>query len=642
MQWTDLYKLLPLPAEHEGAAFRQQIDREVAPGLLSDQARKIIYDLVLHARAFRDSFVLEGSAQTMAHALRHARSCAATGPRRTAKPAEADRVRYALGIISCLVADAPAMQAMLDTARAMLASPNAWYYEKVAECSDAAWRIMFKEMVGRCVHERNVSDAVNNVEWLTAWDAANDTSDNNNDGGAQDANSNGNKDRDIRRSVLSGKVTTPLRTEDLLARARDPTGCVRPRAERARFPDLAQLLVGPELFARFPNLVLAGGSVCEALHAPLAPGGKKKQVDFDLFVHGVRTVPEAVKLTQDLVNHVRRRLRTVGNEELALIVDCSKNAVNLTVVNNYEHMDIWVPVLEIQLITRLFSCISQVLLFFDFGPARFAYDGVRFYATASALYASENGLYFLEPALCSFPKRVSKYQERGFLPVIPHSAKFAACMEFVHLASYESLKGALYMLNLTSIMALQKIKILSLLDRMSTNVPRLRRGETHTIWSTADEEREADDPPPVVSGSGEKDVSVMMNSCLTVLQPHPNPHMASAVQLCVQTTLDNMHKNGIKVWEVYTYGSNYRLASSFCASTKKKCTTPLLGDAVASPEQWRLDKPLVNLAKEEDGSDFMAVPELPPPVVDKNEDDADKDEEEEEEAARAPKRARTS
>lgn len=123
----------------------------------------------------------------------------------------------------------------------------------------------------------------------------------------------------------------------------------------------------------------------------------------------------------------------------------------------------------------------------------------------------------------------------------------------------------------------------------------------------------------VISGSAHspKCVSSMMDICLS-----RNSGFTSA---CVES----MQNAGVKVWEVYTSKHNYELASSFCSSTKEKHRVPLLllSRALASPEQWRLDKPLVNLAREEDGADFMAVPDAPPlpQQLDESEEEGDDD-----------------
>lgn len=521
---------------------------------------------------------------------------------------------HALGLASCYVLDAPLMCALLDTVRDVCASKNAWYYRKLREASPPQWRVVFNEMVARCIAQRShmlPAGRTAACPVLRAWDV---------DVDAGDVGERFSRARALFQDVLlplSGDHDGPQQRHLISALVHEDARNVRPRRVRPpRFRANEAYLLDDGFWAAFgEHVVQAGGSVCEAVHEPVGRTHDDETCthhdgDVDLFLHGLRTHQEAADVAENAVAYLLERVSAYnslprGGRTWHALVEMSPNAVNVTVVHETPGDHAYIPVARIQLVMRLFASIPQVLLYFDLAPARFAYDGKRVYATEGALYASANGAYPLEPALFSFPRRVYKYKSRGFWAVVPDSARFWRCYAMMCTrSSDDELRDALRAFNLASVLALQVLSV----RRAASRARFLANATKDLLVSNEDD---VEQPRYIVSGDCEsrKSLLAMMMPCAehaSQCRCMPTLNRATAWMSDRSRLREQQEQLSLWTqWDVFAYCRNVaRLRYTPCSP--RFADAPQYAAALRDAGRWKLDAPLVNLANE-DGADFLTA-----------------------------------
>lgn len=143
------------------------------------------------------------------------------------------------------------------------------------------------------------------------------------------------------------------------------------------------------------GFVVAGGAVCNLLR------GQGISSDLDLFAPGL--APEEAE----------RRLFEVAARLEAddLVIDRTLNCITL----------LWARC-EVQLITRTYASVSEILYSFDLAPSAVAWNGYRVFYTPEAAYAHATGVFVpdVSKRRRSFEDRIKKYhQSKLFSVVLP-------------------------------------------------------------------------------------------------------------------------------------------------------------------------------------------------------------------------------
>lgn len=166
---------------------------------------------------------------------------------------------------------------------------------------------------------------------------------------------------------------------------------------------------------------IAGGSICTMLQGipEISEGG-----DYDFFAVGMKPEEaeakffELAKLYQTPRGNRSLRLYQGENCSTRTIVDRTLNCI--TILDGFEDDG---NKTEIQLITRLYASIAEVLLSFDIAPCAVGWDGKRVYMTPEAEFAHQTGVFWpdISKRRRSFEDRIGKYfRKKGFGVVLPH------------------------------------------------------------------------------------------------------------------------------------------------------------------------------------------------------------------------------
>lgn len=270
-----------------------------------------------------------------------------------------------------------------------------------------------------------------------------------------------------------------------------------------------------EFFARFgDHVVAAGGSIAECLQDDVYVENN----DIDLFIHGIKDVASAARLVEDVVQYVLRKINSIESTSLPswdnprknVIVDVTNNSTNITLYNlRYEFPEVH---MEIQIVMRLFGSIQQLLVYFDHGACRFGFDGRNVHVTASALFAQKNRMFFLEPAMQSYSRRLLKYFLRDFTPLVPVTKGYELCVSHVFGKHQddEELRHMLQWKTLASILAYRKLRsrdYLQWLNRERNNTTTLNSIDDYPLKNGDPEQAKTSD----MSGSQGRDMQFMMN-----------------------------------------------------------------------------------------------------------------------------------
>lgn len=176
-----------------------------------------------------------------------------------------------------------------------------------------------------------------------------------------------------------------------------------------------------------------------------------------------------------------------------------------------------------------------------------------------------NGSYFLEPAMMTYPKRIIKYDRRGFSALAPITPGFFKCLTNVLCAEREQLVVLTRLKSLVSLMAFTRLAAFGSASKsavMSTDL------------------KEDNKPETGMSGDVCKPLWDMFHACLK-----PSPYR--------QAEVETRNKAGL-VWELYI--NRARLPSHDKFADRSQVESVLF----ERQDLWKLDKPCVNLIRGED------------------------------------------
>lgn len=175
------------------------------------------------------------------------------------------------------------------------------------------------------------------------------------------------------------------------------------------------------IFAK--KFCVAGGAVCDLLR------GAAYFKDLDIFAPGM-TVEQAESAMEELISDLRALVEKVDTALMKRIDPNSNEAPtgyvkvyrtdNCITVTVHSHFATWY---EIQLITRTYRSIDEVIYGFDLSPCCVAWDGERVHSTMAAYSAYTTGVFEpdTEKRRNTFGLRVIKYcTVKGFGMVLPN------------------------------------------------------------------------------------------------------------------------------------------------------------------------------------------------------------------------------
>ena len=159
------------------------------------------------------------------------------------------------------------------------------------------------------------------------------------------------------------------------------------------------------------GFVLAGGVVCNLITRKCDRG---YGVDYDIFAPCM-TPKDAETKFFDMVDELKSVLSDDNFSSGRVAVYRTLNCITALNAGDYEF--------EIQLITREYGSIAEVIYGFDIPPCAVAWDGNKLYMTPAAVYAHKTGVFELDltKRRRSFEDRIAKYVEiKGFGVVMPN------------------------------------------------------------------------------------------------------------------------------------------------------------------------------------------------------------------------------
>jgi hypothetical protein len=161
-----------------------------------------------------------------------------------------------------------------------------------------------------------------------------------------------------------------------------------------------------------PGLVVAGGAVCSMMRK------KHTAQDIDLFFIGMPNEDDRVNLLENL----QEILDEIGTFTLLTTTNCW-TWYNTAGTN-------------IQIISRSYETVSEVLHSFDNGASAVAYDGRNLYFSSLGFLAYTAGVIVLNLSRrgCSYESRLKKYFNHGFNIILPNleisACENTSCLEF--------------------------------------------------------------------------------------------------------------------------------------------------------------------------------------------------------------------
>lgn len=265
------------------------------------------------------------------------------------------------------------------------------------------------------------------------------------------------------------------------------------------------------------GFVVAGGSVCDmltgALFAPdrFAPieqlygSNEVSNNDFDLFAPGM-CPEEAEAKFFDLMP----RLAKLYSTETCAVFPVIYRTINcITALLKIDGGD---NCIELQLITRKYTSVAEVIYSFDLAPSAVAWDGQNIWMTSAAVYAHRVGVFELDLSKRrrSFEDRIVKYVSRKrFGVVLPNLKIEFSSYRYIglpHLGlSVNDVYGNNIMLSQRGISAPSRYRsvtlhdleedrrvygalpYLSSQDLAEHNIRRLLKGDTYLVWHLSDD-----------------------------------------------------------------------------------------------------------------------------------------------------------
>ena len=154
-----------------------------------------------------------------------------------------------------------------------------------------------------------------------------------------------------------------------------------------------------------PGLVVAGGMTTKLLTGKDIQGS-----DVDLWIVGAKSTAElqgmAMKAAKTVVENY---FRMENNREIQLKL--SSHVLTLMFPSD--------PLPPVQIVMRGYRTTAQLLMSYDYGSVRSAFDGTKFWATGSWHISRALTACFVDPTRATTIGRALKQQERGYTVCIP-------------------------------------------------------------------------------------------------------------------------------------------------------------------------------------------------------------------------------
>jgi len=170
----------------------------------------------------------------------------------------------------------------------------------------------------------------------------------------------------------------------------------------------------------YSNLLIAGGSISAIIT------NKEYDNDLDIFVYGL-TKNQANEKLRKVINSIAESYKqslvsSYKSQNLSEIEQHNKFATEAKIVNIRNKNCVTMKLGKtIQIIFRLYKSIDEILYGFDLGSCAVGYDGKNLYFTEHAKESYEYFINKVDPSRRSttYERRLLKYQNRGFLIVLP-------------------------------------------------------------------------------------------------------------------------------------------------------------------------------------------------------------------------------
>jgi ankyrin repeat protein len=169
----------------------------------------------------------------------------------------------------------------------------------------------------------------------------------------------------------------------------------------ARFDKLTQSILN---FIDWNNVVVAGGLVNLALSTTPLTDLNSIDSDIDIFVYGVNEIQ-----AQKTMNQIYESLKDIVPEN-----KCVKTNMTITII-------LPKPFRHIQLVTKLYNSVGDLLNEFDLGCAKVAFDGKNVWTTIGGHFSLVNhtNIYMPQCDMVAYKARLVKYSQRGYRVMIP-------------------------------------------------------------------------------------------------------------------------------------------------------------------------------------------------------------------------------
>jgi hypothetical protein len=151
--------------------------------------------------------------------------------------------------------------------------------------------------------------------------------------------------------------------------------------------------------------------------------------DIDLWMVGYRSPAEMEAEAHRIVAKVVANWQTECNKShvegcevegtVSAHAQVRGNVVNLVLGGNVMHKQCT----KIQVVMRAYRTIHEVLTSFDYGPAKAAFDGQRFWVSRTFMLSARMRACIVDPTMASLVKRACKQQDRGFVVMAPEPAE---------------------------------------------------------------------------------------------------------------------------------------------------------------------------------------------------------------------------
>ena len=168
-----------------------------------------------------------------------------------------------------------------------------------------------------------------------------------------------------------------------------------------RFDKLTQSILN---FIDWNNVVVAGGLVNHAISTAPLTDLNSISSDIDIFMYGVNEMQ-----AQKLMNQIYESLKDIVPTN-----KCVKTNKTITII-------LPMPYRHIQLVTKLFNSVGDILNEFDLGCSKVAFDGKNVWTTIDGHFSLVNNTNVYSPYNnnSAYESRLVKYSHRGYRVMVP-------------------------------------------------------------------------------------------------------------------------------------------------------------------------------------------------------------------------------